>query len=446
MIQNEVLLGLMFFGEKKNLKQLSADEIRFINNIRTAASISLANSIMYQNLSNMKDNLETMVKERTRELQTKNDQMIFELKVAKNVQRTIFPVKLPAGEQVSIVTRLEPLMEVSGDFYDVIETADDRIIFALADVSGHGVPSALLTSMIKTEFEAQSKRHTDPGRLCAAMNEVLTPVLIETGFYFTMFLGILDTRTIELEYTNCGHTQPFLRNPDGSIRTLDTEGFFIGASPDATYGTERLKPAPGSRLYLFTDGITEARADDGEFYGDDRLIESIQQSCTDAIKSQLTTLFDNLTAYQGQAASNRTDDMTMMIVEFGVPAEGRQPVEPARSDMIRKAIGLYKSKEYDRGLEILTSENGDFQDPYFLYLLSKFYLRTRQDDQALDSINGALERDPGNIEYMYQKSKCLLMSGKTAAAVNVLRDIEAKDAAYKKVSDFLKRFEVSGRV
>ncbi len=445
LIQNNELFGFIFLGEKADLKQLSSDEIKFINNIRNATSISLANSIMYQNLSNLKDNLETIVKARTKELQTKNDQMLFELKVAKNVQQKIFPKPLPDNSNIKIATKLTPLMEVSGDFYDVMEIGRNKIAFALIDVSGHGVPSALLTSMIKTELENQLMREVDTGKVCIAINSGLTPVLADTGFYFTMFLGIIDLNTMVLEYTNCGHAMPYLFQSSGEMMLLDSDGFFIGASNDSQYGTERIKLFKNDKIVLYTDGITEARSSDGDFFGEDRLIECIKNSNDTDINDQVNIIMKAVDNYQDNNSNNTKDDMTIMIIQFGDKIvsdynDSDKKTSEKRFKM-KEAMKFFNAKEFNKGIDILTIDKEEFKDPFYLYMLSMFYTKTRQNDQALSSINQALALSPDNLEYLYQKGKILMAHGSIDSAYDVFMDIEKRDSSYKKAGLYISKLK-----
>ncbi len=320
LMQEHGLIGIVVLGEKTNLGRITANEVRFINNIRSAATIALSNSIMYQRLNDLKNNLEKIVEDRTREIQNKNRQMTFELKIAKDVQKHILWPPLPDTRHVRVTGRMKPLMEVSGDFFDVVLLGEDRIAFAIVDVSGHGVPSALLTSMIKTELETQVKA---PGRktsdICAAMNANLTPSLVETGIYFTMFLCIADLRYGAMEFTSCGHVTPFIISADGEAEILRMEGFMIGVSADSSYESRTVRIKKGDRLFLFTDGIPDIRSRDGEFFGMNRLIEESRDSMRLDPGAQIEALFRRAAEFGQGAPGGDRDDMTVLIAEIGEP-------------------------------------------------------------------------------------------------------------------------------
>ncbi|MCU0848038.1 MAG: SpoIIE family protein phosphatase [Spirochaetes bacterium] len=431
LVQNETLIGILLLGDKSNLKYLIADEITFINNIRTAAAISLSNSVMYQNISNLKDNLELIVEERTGELAKKNEQMLFELKVAKNVQKTILPAELPFDESLKIVARIKPLMEVSGDFYDVIRLPGGRVGISMVDVSGHGIPSALLASMIKAEIDTQIKAHEDTAEICARINANLRGVLSETGFYFTLFLCIIDTSDMTMVYTNCGHTNPLIFQPDGSIRKLSTGGFFIGTPLEATYESKRIRLGDGDRIFIFTDGITDARNSAGVLFGEDRFIKSIKSSMQAEVKSQLAEIFEDISLYGTGSESLKKDDATLMIIEIGRP--------DSITMRIRDAVRLYRDKNFSGALEVLSGiEEGDLNGVHF-FILAKMQLAVNEPGPALKNADLAVRNEPDNISFIYLQGKIRLKLGDSRGALECFKRVYKSDPAFKKVSYYLGR-------
>jgi len=429
--QNNALMGLLFLGEKSNLKQLNPDEVAFINSVRSAASIALSNSIMYQDLSNMKDNLEQLVLERTRELQKKNEQMLFELKVAKNVQETILPTNLPYNDNIKIASRIIPLMEVSGDFYDVIRIGDDRIALAMVDVSGHGVPSALLTSMIKTEIDSQLKGETATAAVCENINNNLKATLSETGFYCTMVLCVIDLSKMEMEYSNCGHTNPVLIRADGGVEMLSTDGFFIGTPLDATFEGKKVALGKNDRLYFYTDGLTEARNSDGLFFDDERFIEALKETKELPVEKQLNEILGRIEEFQKGTETKNRDDITLMIVEIG------ESMSIARR--IKDAFRFYKSKDFRKSVEILHRIDDSSLSEMQLYLLGRLYSGINDTDKALYYLNRALENSPSNREFLYCKGKVLFRTGRLDDAAAVFETLAHLDGDYKRTRLFIEK-------
>ncbi|MCX7679245.1 MAG: SpoIIE family protein phosphatase [Spirochaetes bacterium] len=431
LVQNNELLGLIMMGEKSTLSQLTPDEVAFINSIRAAGSIALANSIMYQDLSNMKDNLEDLVRQRTKELQKKNEQMLFELKIAKNVQETILPTKLPYNEHIKIASKIIPLMEVSGDFYDVIRISDDRVAIAMVDVSGHGVPSALLTSMIKTEIDNQLKTHTDPAIVCTRINQNLRLTLSETGFYCTMILCLIDLSKMEMEYSNCGHISPIVVKTDGKVEMLTTEGFIIGTLLDASYETKKLQIETGDRIYFYTDGLIEARGYKGEQFGESRFIDLILQTKAQGVETQLATILATVEEFGKQEGAEKRDDITLMIVEVGIPI--------SISRRIKEAYRFYKRQDYRKAVEILHHIDESSLSSIQLYLLGRLYFGVGDSEKALYYLNRALENEPAQVEFLYFKAKVLYKLNRLKEALEIFVSVKKIKPNYKRVENFIER-------
>lgn len=313
--QNGAIIGLLFLGEKANLKPLNATEIRFVEDVRSAAATALSNSLLYQDLSDMKDGLENTVRERTRELSTRNGQMLFELKVASRVQMALLPRELPAGDKLNIVARMIPLMEVSGDFYDVFPLGADRTLAAVIDVSGHGVPAALLTSVIKPALESAAGKSSSTAEIAASLNASLYPLLSDTEFYFTMFLCVVDTASMSIEYTDCGHTEPILQRA-GGFGKLNTDGVFIGLAADSRYGAKRARIERGDRIFIYSDGLTDARDRGDAEFGGQRLLKSITATASLPAASQVKAIMDEVNAFRDTGAGAKKDDITLMIIEI----------------------------------------------------------------------------------------------------------------------------------
>ncbi len=419
----EGTVGLVFVGEKSNLKQISADEVAFINNIRSAATIAVVNSLMFKNLNDMKENLQQIVEERTKELTTRNNQMIFELRVAKNVQKLILSPSLPSGEHLRVVARVNPLMEVSGDFYDVVELSPRKTALMVIDVSGHGVPSALLTSMIKAEIGARLKRHgAHTGDVANAINETLTPTLLETGMYFTMFLGMIDKALMTMEYTNCGHTMPIVIAPDGEVRMLPGSGFMIGASEEMRYESNTVSLEESERLVLYTDGITEARNGGGEFFGEKRLIAALRDSMSLPPDGQLDAVIEVVNAFQGDAPSRSRDDVTLLIAAIGRP----MPADVG----IRDAVELYNRRRYDRAAEVARSLVPSALEAGHAMAAARIFAKVGDNERALSFINRALDLEPDRADYRYRRAALLLSCGRSKEAAVEMRRLREIDPAF----------------
>jgi sigma-B regulation protein RsbU (phosphoserine phosphatase) len=193
-----------------------------------------------------------------------------EMEAARQIQASILPRELPTVAGVEIAARYVPLAAVAGDFYDVIRLDDDTLVMLVADVSGHGVPAALIASMVKVAFVAETARSGDPGAILQGMNGTLCGMFDRA--YVTAVCVRLDPAARILSYAIAGHPSPLVVSARDLVRTLDERGMFIGMFPFATYTTATVSVDGGDRLIMYTDGVTEApygKTDD--LFGTERL-------------------------------------------------------------------------------------------------------------------------------------------------------------------------------
>ena len=195
-----------------------------------------------------------------------------ELATARHIQSSILPRSAPQITTLQIATRYQPMTAVAGDFYDFIQTGEDSLTILVADVSGHGVPAALVASMLKICFAAQRDEARDPARVLAGFNRMLRDAL--GGQYVTAACASVDLSAQQVIYSGAGHPPSLLfRKSRGDLVQLAENGLFIGPFPHATYTNMSVPFESGDKLLLYTDGIVEATAADGEQFGRDRLMQ-----------------------------------------------------------------------------------------------------------------------------------------------------------------------------
>lgn len=434
LVQTHTVLGLVMVPRRKGSAVFSEEEVRFINGIRTAVSISLSNSLMYQNLSAMKENLEVLVEERTRELQKKNDQMTFELKVASDVQKLILSPRLPDTDRLRVAAGIIPLMEVSGDFYSVTALGPDTTAFAIVDVSGHGLPSALLTSMIKAELEGQLKiKNRRASEVCAAINRNLSPHLQDTGFYFTMILGIINIEKMTFEYTNCGHPAPLIVSTGGNIREMGLQQLPVGLTADAVYEDHVERLHEGDRIVAFSDGIVDARNSRDEFYGDRCLMDEIRTTLSKTPRSQVTAILNSIAVFQEKPDAVKKDDMTILIAEIKKPSAGVESVNP------KDALEYFRAKQYDMALTVLEGADESELNPLYRFLAGKLHFRMGDFQRSLDCLDKALEGDGDNIEYLYFKGKVLYKARRLEESAALFRRVLDINPGYKQAARLVEK-------
>lgn len=285
-----------------------------------------------------------------------------DVQIGRDIQQSFLPSDLPQPKGWQIATSFSPARDVAGDFYDSFYFWNKRrVAFLIADVSDKGVPAALFMAIFRTLLRAgalyqmnvsgeaelsiiDAQKHAlieEPGqrpkRLPTIGTTQLAGAVVGTNTYMakthgidsyfvTLFMGVLDPRTGDLLYVNGGHNPPVIVRQDGSYDKLKATGPAVGILPEARYRYAYTRLQPGDTLYAYTDGVTEARAEDGGFFGEERLLPLLQHHRDDATML-LSSISQALAAYIGNAG--QFDDITMMAVHR--KAE-EQPEEPDTSD------------------------------------------------------------------------------------------------------------------
>ena len=235
-----------------------------------------------------------------------------QLEVARQVQLELLPPSDPKLEGFDISAYNFPTEEVSGDYYDWVRIYEDQIGLVVADVSGKGVPAALLMAFLRASLRAATHIGYSPHISMAKVNYLLWES-IERNQYVTAFYGILDASSRTLAYTNAGHNPPLLLDANGESKFLERGNIPLGIFPQTRYHEYYLTIEPNQLFVLYTDGVTEAANSEGEEFGRDRLTKSVKAarhlSSTDLIASVQR---DVLAWTEGQGA---TDDITFFVIK-----------------------------------------------------------------------------------------------------------------------------------
>jgi len=235
-----------------------------------------------------------------------------ELQAARAIQLGMVPQRAKLQRldpRVDLDALLEPAKSVGGDYYDAVKIGQDKIGFAIADVTGKGVPAALYMAMSKALTSAAlSRMQTDPATMADAINAELLKDNDE-AMSVTMVLGIIDLETGEVRLACAGHEDPLLLSADGKAERIHLRGGLPLCVADLAYPLETVQLKPGETLVLVTDGVTESQDEQGALFGRDRI--SIQgkdaTSIIEGIRKQVRTFEDGTEA---------TDDLTIMAVRY----------------------------------------------------------------------------------------------------------------------------------
>jgi sigma-B regulation protein RsbU (phosphoserine phosphatase) len=233
-----------------------------------------------------------------------------ELEIARRIQTAILPLVLPSSPSVTMAARYLAMTAVAGDFYDFLLPGKDRIGILIADVSGHGVPAALIASMVKVAIAAQLHSADDPAQVLTGMNRILCGKM--QGQFVSAAYLFLDTENWLLRYAGAGHP-PLLRCEGDAIDSISENGLPLGLFAHAAYTTTQRTLTPGTRFLLYTDGLIEASDAADEFFGEDRVRAVLGEAKMLTAEQSATLCVDRVTAWSGPP---QQDDLTVIVVDI----------------------------------------------------------------------------------------------------------------------------------
>ena len=241
-----------------------------------------------------------------------------ELEIARQIQSSILPREVPRVAGLDIAAQYVPMAAVAGDFYDFLLIDEKRVGILVADVTGHGVPAALIASMLKTALAAQSAYAADPARVLAGLNHALCGKFEE--HFVTAAYVFLDSEKQTLRYAGAGHPPLMFGSVDGketAFREIDSNGLLLGLSEDAAYSAMELSFRPGDRCILYTDGMLEAKNGAQEEFGLSRFLGFVEEQGHLAAAQLVSASLAELTRWSGKGESGaREDDITLIAVDF----------------------------------------------------------------------------------------------------------------------------------
>jgi len=244
-----------------------------------------------------------------------------ELNVATDIQASLLPRLFPAfpdRPEFDVFATMDPAKEVGGDFYDFFFIDENNLCFIIADVADKGVPAALYMMVSKTLLKTEAQRFGEPDQILDYVNNILAADN-ENCMFVTVFCAILDTRTGVVRFANAGHNPPLIIE-SGGIRYLTVKaGFVLGPIPDSEYETERLTLQPGDTLFLYTDGVTEAKNPESELFGESRLLEALKSCPKEKLFEMIHYIRTEVTQHADGAP--QSDDVTMLAVRYRGPVE-----------------------------------------------------------------------------------------------------------------------------
>lgn len=240
-----------------------------------------------------------------------------ELKMASRIQSGILPHEFPPfpdRKEFDIYASMEPAKEIGGDFYDYFFVDDDHLCIVMADVSGKGVPAALFMMVSKAILQSV-------GGMCSSASDTLNKAnaLIcsnnQEKMFVTVWIGILEISTGKLTAANAGHEYPAIKPAGGKFELLkDKHGFVIGGMKGMKYKEYEVKMEPGSKIFLYTDGVPEAKDADDNMFGTDRMVDALNKdpdAAPEQILKNVRTAVDDFVK-----EAEQFDDLTMLCLDY----------------------------------------------------------------------------------------------------------------------------------
>ncbi len=289
------LAGLLMLGPRLSEEPYSGEDKRLLASVASQAGIALESIRLAEQIA-----------ERTEA----ERRAAREMEIAKEVQSKLFPQHSPLLETLEYAGDCIQARAVGGDYYDFIELGPGRLGLVLADIVGKGMSAALLMANLQAYLRSQyAVSPDDLPRLLETVNRLLYKSTAP-HHYATLFVGNYTDTGRRFRYANCGHNPPVLLRGDGAIERLTATATVLGLFEDWNCSVEEVALSPGDTLVVFSDGVTEAMSDDGEFFGDARLLETFWTNRHLAVPSLLRAIVTTVQQFSGR---DQEDDLTLVV-------------------------------------------------------------------------------------------------------------------------------------
>lgn len=235
-----------------------------------------------------------------------------EMRLAREIQQRLLPASAPEIKGYDLAGITIPAKDVAGDYYDFIPLNSHRFAFCLGDVSGKGMPAALLMSNLQASIRSQDLEEV-PARLCVKRSNNLISKNTSPEKFATFFYGHLDTQSHQLTYCNAGHDSPFLFSGEEEVQRLPATGIVLGFTAPWEYDDASCEMKPDDVLLIYSDGITEAFDKNEEEFGEDRLMQVVRKHLKENAREIAQKIIESVK--QHSSGVPQMDDMTLVIVK-----------------------------------------------------------------------------------------------------------------------------------
>jgi sigma-B regulation protein RsbU (phosphoserine phosphatase) len=288
-------IALVGVGARANQEDYSTSDYNFLRSLGNLAVLSIQKTFLLE---------ERIEKERLEE----------ELTIAKSIQKGLLPDPIPQCEKLDIVAENLSSYQVGGDYFDILETPDKHLLFAIGDVTGKGIPAALLMANLQAMLHVLLPVDITLSEASGQVNDIIyrnTP----SDKFITFFWGIFNPENYEFRFINAGHNPPILFRPGNKDpEELEEGGLILGAMPTMTpYEEQRITLASDDLLIFYTDGVTEAlNEDETEEFGEERLIKCVREHRTETAKEIKQAVIDEVVEFSNGV---QHDDITLIVVK-----------------------------------------------------------------------------------------------------------------------------------
>ena len=252
------------------------------------------------------------VARRIADMKAHQERIESELRVARDIQMSMVPSMFPNREGLDMYAEMMPAKEVGGDLYGYV-LQDDRLYFAVGDVSGKGVPASLFMAQATRLFRTLASQDMMPAEICTRMNDALSGDDNENGMFVTFFIGLIDLTSGRLDFCNAGHNPPVIGGDADCGHFLDIQSNApIGLWQGLKYEGEVIESIKDKPLFIYTDGLNEAENSEQEQLGDSRLLDILRDTNFGNARQVIETLTAAVEQHRNGAEPN--DDLTMMLI------------------------------------------------------------------------------------------------------------------------------------
>lgn len=293
-IYKEEMMGVIYVDTQSRIVSYCQEELELITGIANQAAMAIANATLHKKII---------------------DQQRFEkeMEIATAIQMNLLPKVYPALESFEVSAMSIPAKHVGGDYYDFIPLQKNKCGFAIADVSGKGVPAAILTSTIRATLRVLASNKDTPILTTVQNLNRITCRDATNNMFVTLVYGILDADKKTFEYINAGHSYPLLISADNKLTELKTGGCFLGIMEQIEYQQETVSFTPGDILVCYTDGVTDTMKKNKKTFGTEKLIELIKENKKSSALELRNIIYEETLKFRED--NDQFDDFTLMIIK-----------------------------------------------------------------------------------------------------------------------------------